>query len=135
MIRPKLVLSVAVALALTGGVSASPSRAEPPPPCSFTLSPPQLVQISGVDMVSATLAPAGCGPMAGPYLSVACLQIQDGDSSTQCMQAHGTDPAQVYYTPYRPGATYASTGRGCASWLGQPPAPLCQLLGPYTATV
>ena len=71
MIRPVMVLWVALTVALTGVACASVAGAEPPPPCSFTLSPPHVVQISGADMVTATMAPTGCGIPARPYLSVA----------------------------------------------------------------
>ncbi len=135
MIRPVMVLWVALTVALTGVACASVARAEPAPPCSFTLSPPHLVQVSGANMVTATLAPAGCRMPARPYLSVACLQLQGNDSADQCMQAKGPDTAQVYYTPYRPGATYVSTGRGCASLVQNLPDWNCQMLGPYIATL
>ena len=135
MIRPVLVVQVALTVALTTIAGAGVAHAEPPPPCSFTLSAPEVVQVNGVDMVTATAALAGCGPGAGPYVSVACVQLQGNDLSSRCMQAHGTDAAQVYYGPYRPGATYVASGRGCATWLGQSPAPLCQILGPNTAAL
>lgn len=133
MIRLSLVLPVALtAAALTTVAGAAVAHAEPPPPCAFTLSAPEVVQVNGVDMVTATATTAGCGPGAGPYLNVAC--IQGGDLPNQCTQAHGTDAAQVY-APYRPGQTYVATGRGCAAWIGQSPAPLCQVLGPYSAAL
>jgi len=83
-------------------------------------------------MVTATVTPAACGPPATPSSSVACLQ--GGDTPKQCLQGRGADPAQVS-VPYQPGATYTSTGRGCGSWIGQEPAPNCQLLGPFVATL
>jgi hypothetical protein len=133
MNRPILVVWVALTAALTGVSAANVARAEPAPPCSFTLSPPQLEQVAGANMVTATVAPAACGAPASPYLSVACLQ---GDASAnQCTQAHGGDTAQVS-VPYRPGATYTSTGRGLGSWMGQSsPAQDWQILGPYSATL
>lgn len=126
---------MAVTAALASVAGASVVQAEPPPPCSFTLSAPQVVQVGGTDVVTATLAPAECGPPATPYVSVACVQLQGDESTTQCAQARDGDGAQVYFSPYRPGATYASTGRGCGSWIGHEPAPVCQLLGPTVATL
>lgn len=96
----------------------------PPPPCTFALSMPV---IEG-DVVSATVQSQGCAPMAAPYSSIACLQPGDG-AMQDCAQAHGADPARVSVT-YRPGVFYVATGRGCARWVGFPPASNCQLLGP-----
>jgi hypothetical protein len=132
MIRPLVVLAAAVALTPTG--VAAVARAEPsPPPCSHTLSPPHIVKLSGTDVVTATLSPAACN-RSEPYLSVACVQLQDSDGPGKCQQGEGNLTAQVYYAPYRPGATYISTGRGCAL-TGNPPRPVCQTTGPFTATL
>src|SRR5215207_4797752 len=119
MIRSALVLFAAVALCFVGIVPAGASPSAPP--CSFTLSPPQVVQLSGTNVVTATLSPAACD-QSDTYLSVACVQLQ------------GILPAQVHFAPYRPGATYVSTGRGCSS-KGNPPQPFCRPAGPLTATL
>jgi hypothetical protein len=112
-----------------------PARAETgAPPCSFTLTPPRVVQVSGRDMVTTTVAPAGCVVAAEPTLSVACIQMQGSQTAEQCEYKEGTQTAQVYYAPYRPGATYTATGRGCAS-TGNPPQSICQTTGPLTATL
>lgn len=95
----------------------------PPPPCTFTLSAPQ----PGADGISATVQSTGCAALATPYSSVACLQPAGGVAT--CVQAHGADPARVVL-PYQPGVSYTATGRGCAGWIGLPPAPDCQILGP-----
>jgi hypothetical protein len=134
MTRPAQVVSMAFGLAVGSVAVGGVSHAGPPPPCSFTLSSPQVVQSSGATMVTAVAELAGCGPGAGPYSTVACLQPRDTDSVTQCAQAHGSDPARVFVT-YRHGVTYIATGRGCAAWGGQPPAPDCQVLGPFSATL
>ena len=68
------------------------------------------------------------------YLTVACVQLQGSDGPGQCQQQNGILTAQVFYQPYRPGATYIATGRGCAN-TGNPPQPVCQPLGPLTATL
>jgi hypothetical protein len=132
MIRSLIAPSAAAVLALAG--TAAVAHAEPsPPPCDYTLSPPQVVQLSGTNVVGATLTPAACD-QSDSYLLVACVQLQGSDGPGQCDQGEGILPAQVYYQPYRPGATYISTGRGCSS-KGNPPQPVCSSKGPFTATL
>ena len=120
----------AVALASSGATGAGVAHAGPPAPCSFTLSPPEV----GGGLVTATVELAGCGPAAGPYSVVACLQPLDANSVIQCTQAHGSDPAQVAVS-YHPGVVYIATGRGCAAWAGQPPEDDCEILGPLRVTL
>ncbi|WP_135452774.1 hypothetical protein [Mycobacterium sp. DL99] len=128
-----VLLSGVVIAGFTGVVTATVAHAEPPPPCAFTLSPPAVVHVDGADMVSVTVAPAACGAPADPRFSVACVQRQDNASPIQCNQGRGAQPAEVL-TPYRPGATYVSTGRGCGGWMGIAEiAPQCQVLGPLSA--
>ena len=132
MIRSLMALIAAAALALAGTTptaGASPA----PPACAYTLSPPQVVQLSGTNVVTATLTPAACD-QSDSYLLVACVQLQGSDGPGQCAQGQGILPAQVYYQPYRPGATYISTGRGCSS-KGNPRQPFCRPTGPFTATL
>ena len=132
MIRSLTILAASVALTVAG--PASVASAEPgPAACSYTLSPPQVVQLSGANMVTATLVPAACN-RSQPYLLVACIQLQGSDGPGQCAQGTGTLPAQVYYQPYRPGTTYVSDGRGCAI-VTAPPGSTCQTVGPLTATL
>lgn len=135
MTRRGLVLAVATTTVSAAAGFGTAHAQPPPPPCSFTLSSPQVVQVSGVDMVSATVAPDACGPPATPATSVACLQIQVGDRAIRCSPSDNSGSAQVFVEPYVPGATYVSSGRGCGAWIGQLPAPDCQLLGPYSATL
>lgn len=135
MTRPVLVLVVAVMTVFAGVTGPGLAHAGPPPPCSFTLSPPEVVQVSGVAMVTATVAPDGCDPPATPAQSVACLQVQAGDRVTRCYPSDISGSAQVFFGPHVPGATYVATGRGCGAWIGQSPAPDCQTLGPYSATL
>jgi hypothetical protein len=132
MIRSPMVLTAAVALALAG--TATVAHAGPAPStCSYTLSPPQVVQLSGTNVVTSTLSPAGCDQSTA-YQTVACVQRQGSDGPGQCAQQTGILTAQVFYQPYRPGATYVATGRGCAN-TGNPPQPVCQPMGPLTATL
>ena len=124
-----LVAAVTLPVAATAGVAA----AEPASPCDYRLSPPQVVQLSGTSVVTATLSPAGC-EQSNVYLSVACLALQGGDSAGRCEQNTGPLTAQVYFAPYTPGATYIATGRGCAT-TGNPPQPICKPTGPITVTL
>jgi hypothetical protein len=132
MLRLPMVLTAAVGLTLAA--TASAANAEPSPqPCEYTLSPPQMVQLSGTSVVTATLSPAGCDQSVA-YQSVACVQLQGSDGPGQCAQQVGILTAQVFYQPYRAGATYIATGRGCAN-TGNPPQPVCKPMGPLTATL
>jgi hypothetical protein len=135
MIRLVMAIWATVFLALAGVIGASAAQAEPmpPPPCGFTLSPPQVVQVDGVSKVTATVTSAVCGIAASPYKSVACVSQLGGDLHSSCMQ--GTDTAQVYFEPYKPGATYTSSGRGCGIIVPTLPADNCQILGPVQATL
>ncbi len=135
MIRAVVAFWAALTLALAGVVGATAAHAEPmpPPPCGFTLSPPQVVQVDGVSKVTATVTSTVCGVAASPYQSVACVELA-GQQGGSCMQ--GTDSAQAYYSePYQPGATYSSRGRGCGIIVPTLPADNCQILGPITATL
>jgi hypothetical protein len=132
MFRSPMVLTSAVTLALAG-TAAIAHAAPAPPPCSYTLSPPQVVELSGTNVVTATLSPAGCNQSTA-YVTVACVQLQGSDGPGQCQQQNGILTAQVFYHPYRPGATYVATGRGCAN-TGNPPQPVCQPMGPLAATL
>jgi hypothetical protein len=133
MIRPLMVLTAATAVSFAGAAGVAGAEPAPPLPCSYTLSPPHVVQLSGTNMVTATLTPAACD-QSDSYLLVACVQLQGSDGPGQCAQGQGILPAQVFYQPYRPGSTYISTGRGCSS-KGNPPQPFCRPTGPLTATL
>jgi hypothetical protein len=130
------ILPAALATALIGAGVAGVASADPAPDgsgCTFTLSSPQRVQVSGVDMVTATVSSYPCVGDAVPQKTVACLELQGSGSPGQCAQQNPQDqPAQVYFSPYRPGSTYVSTGTGC-SGLFTPPYTACVSLGPKTA--
>jgi hypothetical protein len=132
MSRAAMVLVMVSSAALAGVVGAGAARAQWPTPCNYTLSPPEVVHVDGGDMVSATVTPAGClGPFR-PYRSVACVGVQG--EGPQCTQAQGGDTARVL-TPYRPGATYVSTGRGMGTVWNDMAEPNWQILGPINATL
>ena len=80
-----------------------------------------------------TVSPVGCAAPSNPSLSVACLQLQGSDGPGLCAHANGPVTAYVF-APYRPGTTYISSGKGCAS-TGNPPRSFCAVVGPATATL
>lgn len=106
----------------------------PEPSCTYTLSPPSVVQVSGATMVTATLTPFPCTGSINPNSMTVCVSMQ-GDSSTgQCASEAKPVPAQVYFAPYRPGAVYTSRGTGCGSvYTGT--QSVCTTVGPFTATL
>lgn len=126
------VLGTVLATGIATVTVSAPALAEPA--CSFTLTAPRVVDVSGTSMVTATLDFAGCSVPAEPTSSVVCLQMHGSGTAGQCATIGGPATARVYYGPYRPGATYESTGRGCAS-TGNPPRSSCQTTGPLTATL
>lgn len=130
MIRSLTLLVAAAMLPVAGTVAVA--AAESPMTCTYNLSPPQVVDVSGTEMVTATLSPGAC-ERSNVYLSVACLQMAGSPEAPKCEQNNGVLTAQVYYAPYRPGATYVSTGRGCAN-TGNPPQPVCTPVGPAAAS-
>ncbi|RDH79732.1 hypothetical protein DVS77_05925 [Mycolicibacterium moriokaense] len=125
-----MVLTAVMAFALVGAV---PAEADPAPTCAYTLTGPQVVQLSGTNVVTATLSPAACNQSVA-YQAVACVRMQGDDGPGQCAQQNGILMAQVFYQPYRQGATYIATGRGCAG-TGNPPQAVCQSEGPISATL
>ena len=129
----RLTFGLVIAVAFSGFVAATAS-AEPPPPCGFDLSPPQVEQVGGVATVVATVTPGTCLAPGSADSSVACLRALDG-SSQVCSQGRGPDGARVELGPVRPGVTYESTGRGLPRWLGLDPGRYWQVLGPIAATL
>jgi hypothetical protein len=70
---PALVASVLAVIAAAGPADAEPNQ---PPACSFSLTRPQVVQVSGTDMVASTVSMAGCAGLAAPASSVGCIQAE-----------------------------------------------------------
>lgn len=146
-LRPLVVVPVMVAMSLiaigpVGVAEASPSTGADTGSCSWVLAPPQVVQVSGVSMVLATVKPGPCTMDAVPNDSVVCLAIQGEDSQSQCGHKAGTATALIYL-PYRPGATYVVTGQGCADVFEDPVThsttgpvtKMCQPFGPTAVTL
>ena len=123
----RLIPLVAAAALAGAGVADAVPPPPSPPPCSFTLSAPVLMG----EQVGVTVEPIGCAALAVPYSTVACLQAPG--APIRCAQGRGSDPARIS-VPYAPGQFVAS-GRGCAGWVGLPPAPDCQSLGPTASSL
>ncbi|OAN35743.1 hypothetical protein [Mycolicibacterium iranicum] len=136
MLRTFAVLAAAASL-LGSATAIAGAQQEPTQPasegCNYELSAPSVVNVSGTDMVTATLDVGACDG-ATTFETAACIQLQGADGAGQCTQGRGILPAQVFFQPYRPGGTYIATGRGCAS-TGNPPQTVCQENGPLIATL
>lgn len=133
---PVVLSAVLIGVGGAGVASATPASDGPgAPSCTFTLSKPRLVDVSGVKMVTATVSAYPCTGETLPNKTVACVKLEGADGNGQCVQRNPQDePAQVYFSPYRPGATYVSSGTGCTA-LFEPPYSGCQSLGPITAVL
>ena len=116
-----------------GIAHASPSDDDGAGQCTFVLSQPTVVHISGLSLVSATMRPGPCTIHATPNVSVVCLSVVGSGTQGECASKNGQDPAEVRY-PYQPGATYVLRGQGCASTF-VPPYTLCQDFGPTQITL
>ena len=122
-------LPLLVAAGLTGAV---PAAAAPDQPgCAYTLAPPVLTQVSGTPMVTSTVTVAACN-QSNSMLQVACLQVQGSGTAPQCASKEGPVAAEVF-APYRPGATYVASGRGCST-ADNPAVSVCNTVGPVTVT-
>lgn len=123
-----------VALQLSYGVAVADSAGVGDASCEFTLSDPYVERISGVDMVTATVSPYPCGASAQPDKSVVCIGELGGTAPPVCDQKNTQNvPAKAYFSPYRPGATYVSSGTGCIGFY-DPPFGACVSLGPQSGT-
>jgi len=139
MIRCLAVVISSFATTLAGLGYATTAAASPPsdgaeqPSCSYTLSPPQLVQVSGTTMVTATLKPYPCTGSINPnYLSV-CLKPEQNAAAGNCGFSAVPTVAEVF-APYKPGTTYVTTGTGCGS-VYTTQGSICSSLGPYSTTL
>lgn len=129
LLRPLTALLTGLLMAYFAGVAhASPSDDDRTGQCTFILSQPKVIQVSGLSLVSATMRPGPCTIHATPNLSVVCLSAAGSGTQGECASKNGQDPAEVRY-PYQPGTTYVVRGQGCASTF-VPPYTLCQDFGP-----
>ena len=139
-IAPRSLAALSAGLLLTfaaahpaGVAHASPSDDDGTGQCTFILSQPTVVHISGLSLVSATMRPGPCTIHATPNVSVVCLSVVGSGTQGECASKNGQDPAEVRY-PYQPGATYVLRGQGFASTF-VPPYTLCQDFGPTQITL
>ncbi|MDT7720919.1 MAG: hypothetical protein QOE94_1930 [Mycobacterium sp.] len=137
---PKFMTALSAGLSITfsavypaGVAHASPSDDDGTGQCTFVLSQPKVIQVSGLSLVSATMRPGPCTIHATPNLSVVCLSATGSGTQGECASKNGQDPAEVRY-PYQPGTTYVVRGQGCASTF-VPPYTLCQDFGPTQITL
>jgi hypothetical protein len=136
--RRLAVLPVAVALT-TIGLTTAAAHADPSPDpgpeasCTYKLTAPSRVNVSGADMVTATITPGACTGLIQPNSFTVCVEML-GSGTPQCNFSPIYKAVQVYFTPYRKGATYRSTGRGCGNLLPSGDES-CTSLGPYTTTL
>ena len=128
-----LLLAAFVAVHPPGVSHASPSGDDETGQCSFILTPPTVVHVSGLSLVSATLRPGPCTIHANPTSLVVCLSVVGSGSQGECGSKNGQTPAEVRY-PYQPGSTYVVRAQGCASLFVRPYT-LCQDFGPTQTTL
>jgi hypothetical protein len=133
--------SAVVAICSVGPYFAGSAAASPPGgngQCSFVLDGPKVVNMSGVNLVTATVHAGECTLHAHTETTV-CLSVEGDDSAGQCAWGYDPNPA-VVYNPYRPGATYVVKGLGCADTLEgsdspATPATVCQDISPSRVTL
>jgi hypothetical protein len=132
---PAVVSSFALALAGVG--HASIATASPPsdggdsPSCVYTMSAPQVVSVSGVAMVTASLKPFPCTGHISPNSLTICIEAQ-GSGPPQCAFRAVPEKAEVF-VPYKPGTTYITNGTGCGS-VYTTQGSICATVGP-TSTI
>lgn len=102
--------------------------------CVYTLSKPFVVEMAGRNMVSATLASLPCVGDILPNQQTVCVQLDGSPAAARCDTKAGYTPAQVYFDIYRLGATYVSTGSGCAA-IAPSQVSVCSTQGPLSATL
>jgi hypothetical protein len=125
------------AIALAGAGHASNAAASPPsddadsPSCVYTMSAPQVVSVSGVAMVTATLKPFPCTGHISPNSLTICIEPQG--SAPQCAFRAVPEKAEAF-VPYTPGTTYITSGTGCGS-VYTTQGSICASVGPYSTTL
>jgi len=134
---PGVVVSC-LAIALTGLCFPAPVSADTPaltgePSCEYTLSQPQVVQVSGTSMVTATLTPYPCTGSINPNSLTVCVSPQPSSSAGTCGFSAVPDRAEVFI-PHKPGTTYVATGRGCGS-VYTTQGSICTTVGPVETTL
>jgi hypothetical protein len=137
MIRCIAVAVSSLATMLAGLAFATTATAAPDggaePSCVYTLSKPQVVQVSGTPMVTATLKPYPCTGSINPnYLNV-CLKPEQDASAGKCGFSSVPSMAEVF-VPYKPGTIYVTSGTGCGS-VFTTQGSICSSVGPFSTTL
>jgi hypothetical protein len=129
--------SLTTALACIGfaatAAASPPSDGADSPSCVYTMSTPQVVSVSGVAMVTATLKPFPCTGHINPNSLTICIAVQGSSAAPQCAFKAVPEVAEVY-VPYKPGTTYVATGTGCGSVFTAQGA-ICASVGPKSTTL
>jgi hypothetical protein len=141
MIRSLGAFSVFLAIFPAGVYCAGTSAASPPAgsgQCSFAMTTPNVVKVSGVDYVTATISRGPCTVHSHSEATV-CLSVEGDGSPGQCATEYDPITPMVYY-PYRHGATYIATGQGCldimqGSQSSATPSTTCQDIPSSRATL
>jgi hypothetical protein len=139
MIRCLAVVVSSLTTALAGFGFAATATASPPsddadsPSCVYTMSTPQVVSVSGVAMVTATLKPFPCTGHINPNSLTICIAVQGSSTAPQCAFRAVPEMAAVF-VPYKPGTTYVATGTGCGSVFTAQGA-ICASVGPKSTTL
>jgi hypothetical protein len=139
LVKRVVSFGIACAVALVGLGGGGVAQAAPPDggdqaSCVYTLSRPFVVDVSGRQMVSATLDGLPCTGSILPNSKTVCVQLQGNDGPPLCKYLPGYGIAQVYFAPYRPGSTYVSSGTGCGS-VRPTLVSVCATQGPFSATL
>jgi hypothetical protein len=125
--RRSTVVVVGIFLCAVATYSAPPASAET---CTFELSPPQLVTLTGgVVQVTASLTPRACEGTAMPQTTTVCLAT--ADSAGRCQTAYAWTSSRVFVdrTERSGAADYHSYGKGCLD-SGNPARMTCRAYGP-----
>jgi hypothetical protein len=128
------VVAGVLSTAVGGAGLAVAAPAADPVLCQYTMSDPQVVEVSGTQMVNASVGPAACNGTAEPTGVQVCVSVVGSETAGKCAELPGYGRAQVYLSPYVPGKSYTVRGRGCANQ-AQPPLYFCTTLGPKTVTL
>jgi len=127
---PTTAVAAALALCSPAMTHASPDTGGH---CTWQPVAPSIITVSDTQMVTASLKAGACTIFGSPNLTTVCLAIDGDGAAPKCAQSASPYPVQVY-TPYRPGATYVMTARGCLT-LFEAPHRLCQTYGPTNYTL
>jgi hypothetical protein len=101
--------------------------------CTWEPVTPSVVTVSNTQMVTASYKLGSCTIYGNPNLRTVCLAYEGENVAPTCAQGNSPFGLQVYL-PYRPGATYVMTARGCVT-IYEAPHRLCQTYGPVNYTL